>query len=119
MYRLLLTAGVLCNVVAQLLLKHGMKDFDALHKGQPLLRQVFSLVGNPFVLGALMSYGVGFAIYSLVLSRMELSRAYPASSVMIILIISAISMVFLNEVVSTVKIAGLAFCILGILMVLW
>ena len=119
MYKLLLAVGVLCNVLAQLLLKQGMKNFDTLHNGQSLVVRALSLASNPFVLGALLSYGAGFALYSLVISKMELSRAYPAASVMAILLLSLISMTFLNEVVTTMKIFGLSFCILGILMVLY
>jgi multidrug transporter EmrE-like cation transporter len=38
---------------------------------------------------------------------------------MAILLLSVISMTFLNETVTTLKVFGLSFCILGILMVLY
>jgi multidrug transporter EmrE-like cation transporter len=118
MDKLLLFLGVLCNVFAQLLLKHGMKLFSPARNGDSSLVNVVSAVMNPYVMGALVSYGAGFALYSLVISRMELSSAYPVASVTAILLLSVISMVFLHEAVSGIKIAGLSFCVVGILLVL-
>jgi multidrug transporter EmrE-like cation transporter len=118
MYKVLLFAGVVCNVFAQLLLKQGMKMFDPQRIGESSFVHALATIKSPFVIGALVCYGAGFAIYSLVISRMELSRAYPVASVAAILLLSAVSMAFMNEAVSATKVAGLAFCVTGILLVL-
>ena len=119
MDKVLLFLGVVFNILAQLMLKHGMKEFGLLRGGGMSLLKAASLIVNPFVIGALVSYGTGFMLYSVVISRMELSRAYPVSSVAAILLLSIISIVFFHETLSGLKVAGISFCLLGILLVLY
>ncbi|MCK4798003.1 MAG: transporter [Spirochaetes bacterium] len=115
-YKILLFIGVLLNVLAQIILKIGMKKID-LSTYTNLLNKVKVVVINPFLLSSLFFYGVSFIVYSIVLTKMELSKAYPISSISAILFILIISVIFLTESLSIMKILGIVFCIIGIIFI--
>jgi len=78
----LIMLGVLLNAAAQLFLKEGMRrigHFEFVWANiVPITMQV---AGNVFVLGGLLCYVVSVAVWLLVLSRVEVSFAYPLLSV--------------------------------------
>jgi multidrug transporter EmrE-like cation transporter len=74
--------GVMLNAAAQLFLKEGMRrigHFEFVWANLfPIAVQV---AGNFFILGGLVCYVVSVAVWLLVLSRVEVSFAYPLLSV--------------------------------------
>lgn len=114
-YSILLFIAIILNISAQVILKIGMRDLSFVGLGLNTVDKMKILLINPFFWGSLTLYGVGFVIYAIVLSKMELSRAYPISSISAITIIFLISILSLNESFNLYKISGLIFCILGIL----
>jgi spermidine export protein MdtJ len=74
-------------------------------------------VFQPFFLLSILAYGIGFGLYAISLSKLELSRAYPVSSIAAIVLITVLSMLLFNESLSVIKIIGLAVCIVGIILV--
>lgn len=117
-YYILLLVGIGFNVVAQLLLKTASKGLHVLDSGQQLAQKVTSIMYNPYFWGALTCYGIGFVVYSIVLSHMEVSKAYPVSSVGAIILIYLTSVLILHESTGPSKTAGLVFCIMGIMLIL-
>lgn len=117
-YKLLLILGVACNVIAQLLLKHGMRGLDILFSEYTWSSKARAMAFNPFFWGALISYGVGFVFYSVVLSKLTLNVAYPVASVLAIVVIYLFSVFYFNEAVYWFNIAGVILCITGILLLL-
>src|ERR1700690_1229487 len=81
-YLPLIMLGVLLNAAAQLFLKEGMRrigHFEFIWANAiPITMQV---AGNVFVLGGLLCYVISVAVWLLVLSRVEVSFAYPLLSV--------------------------------------
>jgi hypothetical protein len=81
-YLPLILFGVLLNAAAQLFLKEGMRrigHFDFVWANFfPIAVQV---AGNIFILGGLLCYIISVAVWLLVLSRVEVSYAYPLLSV--------------------------------------
>jgi drug/metabolite transporter (DMT)-like permease len=76
---LLIFASVLIGVFGQLSLKTGMNhigviDAKALHQPLQLLVRIFT---TPIILAGIAMYIVGTLIWLVVLSRMDLSFAYP------------------------------------------
>ena len=117
-YKLLLILGVGCNIVAQLLLKHGMKGLDIVFSGYTLLEKFKTMVLNFYFWAALLSYGAGFLLYAVVLSKINLNVAYPVASVLAIVVIYLISLVYFREPSSVTSITGVVLCIAGIILLL-
>ncbi len=81
-YLPLILAGVLLNALAQLTLKQGMRSIGHFSFSmESLLKTALTIGLNPFVLAGLSCYVVSVVIWLLVLSRVEVSYAYPLLSV--------------------------------------
>lgn len=81
-YLPLILAGVLLNALAQLSLKQGMRSIGHFSFSiENLLKMAFTIGFNPFVLAGLACYVISVVIWLLVLSRVEVSYAYPLLSV--------------------------------------
>ncbi len=118
LYKLLLGLGVLANVGAQLFLKSTVRGQELLAAERGGLRGVLGLLARPFFWLALALYAVGFLSYTIALSRLELSKAYPVSSAAAIVIIAGVSFLFFKESLDALKVAGLALLVAGIFLVL-
>ncbi len=117
-YKILLLIAIGINVIAQILLKTSLQGLDFIESGLTVQSKIKSVIINPFFWGAVFLYGTGFIMYSIVLSKLELSRIYTVSSVATILLIFIISIIFVHESITLPKIAGLAFCLAGIILIL-
>lgn len=118
LYTILLGLGVLANVVAQLLLKSTMRGYDIFASGGGVLKGVLGILGKPFFWLSMACYGVGFMFYTVALTKLELSKAYPVSSAAAVVLLVAVSVLFLRESLNPLKLTGLVLCILGIFLVL-
>jgi multidrug transporter EmrE-like cation transporter len=98
---------------AQLLLRLGMAGA----KDMSVIATLGHAAGSPTVLSGLALYAISSALWLGVLSRMELSVAYPlgASGYIIVVILAAIS----GESVPPARWAGVAVIALGVLLVGW
>lgn len=114
MYTVLLILGVLFNVSAQVLLKFGMKNFSFLGTYFDIGK---NLILNVYLWISIILYGTGFILYALVLSKFDLSKAYPVSSVLAIILTVFVSIAFMHEPISTTKIIGIFLCLLGVIVI--
>ncbi len=82
-YLPLILSGVLLNALAQLALKQGMRTIGVFSFSniRELLNAAFAAACNPFILAGLTCYVISVVIWLLVLSRVEVSFAYPLLSV--------------------------------------
>ena len=113
-YLPLIMLGVLLNAAAQLMLKEGMRrigHFDFVWANMvPIGLQV---AGNLFVLGGLVCYVISVAVWLLVLSRVEVSFAYPLLSVGYI--VNAVAGYYLfQENLSLTRITGILIICVGV-----
>lgn len=111
----LLLAGVLLGVVGQISLKSGMK----LLTGAGTSGVVPLLMGaatNPQVIVGVACYGLSMVFWLLVLSRLDLSLAYPMLGISYIGVLFA-SWYFLGEAVSPMRWAGTLIICLGVYLV--
>ncbi|MFA5926667.1 MAG: SMR family transporter [Patescibacteria group bacterium] len=113
-YVALLFVAVVLNVVAQLLLKLTAKDFSL---PLPASQKITVILSHPSFWGALLAYGISFILYFLVLSKLEVGRAYPISSVSAIILIAVISVFFLGESISAGKIIGIVLASIGVFLI--
>lgn len=113
-YLPMILLGVLLNAAAQLALKAGMTrvgQFDfALANLAPIGWQVGT---NPFVALGLFCYVVSVAVWLLVLSRVEVSLAYPMLSIGYV-VNALIAWWFMGESLTAMKIAGIATICFGV-----
>ncbi|MDA8164737.1 MAG: EamA family transporter [Desulfobacteraceae bacterium] len=81
-YLPLILAGVLLNATAQIALKQGMRNIG--HFGfrpESILPVTLAAATSPFILAGLTCYVFSVVIWLLVLSRVEVTYAYPLLSV--------------------------------------
>ena len=110
----LILLGVLLNAAAQLFLKEGMRrigHFDFVWSN--LVPITLQVAGNIFILGGLLCYVISVAVWLLVLSRVEVSYAYPLLSVGYI--VNAVAGYYLfQENLSVTRISGIAIICVGV-----
>lgn len=113
----LILFSVLLNSAAQLLLKGGMEtigrfDFSLSN----LLPISIKIAMNPGIVGGLFIYVVSVIIWLMVLSRVDVSFAYPMTSIGYI--VTAIAGYFLfHENLSLTRIIGIIVIIAGVYLV--
>jgi multidrug transporter EmrE-like cation transporter len=80
-YLPLILTGVLLNAAAQIVLKQGMRSIGTFAFTLDNLIPIGLRVGlNPFVLLGIGFYGISVVVWLLVLSRVDVSYAYPMLS---------------------------------------
>ncbi len=114
---LLVLAGVLLNAVAQLLLKAGANavghfEFTAANAIPVGLK----LATQPPIVGGLACYVVSVVVWIMVLSRVEVSIAYPLLSLGYVVNAVAAHYLF-GEAVTPLRVAGIFVIIVGVVMV--
>jgi len=109
--------SIFLSVIGQLLLKMGMLrigkfSFDI----STLVHQYIKILLNPFVIAGLVGFFVSMLIWLYVLSRMELSFAYPFVALNYVLILFGSYFLF-KETITPIKIVGVVTIIIGVCLV--
>lgn len=99
------------GICGQLLLKAGMTRVGQNPAGGSLLIRIAT---SPRVVGGLLIYGTGVIFWLLALSNFELSYVYPFASLSYVGIILGSYFIF-KERINTLRVAGIAMIILGVL----
>jgi multidrug transporter EmrE-like cation transporter len=108
---------VMTNAAAQLLLKQGMTAYGPLDvAGRGLVPTVFGVVFSPFVFAGLCMFVVSMASHLVVLSRVQLSYAYPFLSLAYVVVAIA-SWHFFSEDLGAMRIAGIGLIVLGTILI--
>lgn len=110
---------VITAASAHVMLRAGMAQVGAVgaeELGKPIAL-LSSMSTNPLVVVAVLTYALSFAAWTVALSRLNLSVAYPALAFMYVLI-PLLSWAFLDESVSAPQWAGVLVIFAGVLMVL-
>lgn len=114
---LFISLSIFAGVFGQLALKYGMTQLGAQSISASTLTTVFSrIVFSPWILLGLLIYGAGTFFWLMVLSRVDLSFAYPMLSMSYVLIIGS-SWMFLGESVSLLRLAGVVTIITGVIFI--
>jgi multidrug transporter EmrE-like cation transporter len=103
-------------VVGQLLLKSAIRDVGVSIDVVGLLAYFTRVLTTPRVLFAFMLYGASSLVWIVVLSKLELSLAYPLVSIGYVLVVF-LSWMILKEPVSAVRIAGLMIICVGVIVI--
>ena len=111
----LILAGVLLNTVAQFLLKAGTRSLGALQPdGRAAFDFFWAAAFSPYILCGLVCYVASFGLWIAVLSRLEVSIAYPMLSIGYVISAFAAYYVF-GEALSVHKLAGIGLILLGVI----
>ncbi|MDR2638588.1 MAG: EamA family transporter [Helicobacteraceae bacterium] len=108
--------SVLLNVAAQLLIRSGMLSIGNITIGDEFIKALPSMLLNYKLWLAMFSYVLSFAIWMVVLSKYEVSFAYPFIALGFALI-TICGYIFFNETISWLKILGIGLICLGVLCV--
>lgn len=106
---LILAINILLSVGGQFFLKYGINSLENLEGKDLIVKALF----NPFVLIGIGLYGCGMLTWFAVLSKFDLSVAYPALSLGYILVM-LISWQFLGESITLTKIIGALIIVAGV-----
>lgn len=111
----LILLGVLMSAAAQVMLKVGMSAPDAqvaLGRGE-ILRLAMSLSHSPWLIGGLVTYGLSVVIWLVVLSRVDVSYAYPF--VALGMVVTTFSGHYLlGESLPAMRLVGVAVIVIGV-----
>lgn len=118
---LLLASSIVLTSIAQLMMKSGMLGVGELSFSWTFAEQLFSadkIIPLGFVLGGLFCYGLSMLAWIGVLTRIELSIAYPFLSLSYILVyLGAVMLPALNESVSLIRFAGILLISIGLYLI--
>jgi len=108
---------VLTNAAAQIMLKKGMIAVGSLDiAADGLVGTVLRVVFSPFVFFGLATFVVSMASHLIVLSKVQLSYAYPFLSLAYV-VVAAYSYFFFAEDVGLARLAGFGLIIAGTILI--
>lgn len=104
---LLILSSVSLNAFAQLFIRKGMLKFGDVKLGlDQLLKLVVAVFTNGYLLAGMFCYGISILLWMAVLSKVNVSFAYPFSSIGYILA-TVLAYFWLQEPLTPQKIAGI------------
>lgn len=105
----LILIAVLIAVSGQLCLKFGVNSLDKQNF-------IFAVATSPYIIGGLMLYATGAMVWIIVLSRVDLSFAYPMLGLTYVGVL-LVSAVILKEHVSPIRWLGTVIILSGAMLV--
>lgn len=112
----LILLSVLLGAGGQLLMKSGMTSIGKIEVSQLLSSTLFQVVFNPMIIFGLSLYGIAAVIWLVVLSRAELSYAYPMVA-MGYIITSVSAWILFNENMTLLRFLGITLIVSGVYLI--
>lgn len=113
---ILILVSVLLGSVGQVLVKYGITGVELDLSIRHLIPSIISIIKNIPVMCGIVSYGVSFLLWIKVLSKVELSYAYPMVSMGYVLVMIFSYFIF-KENISLTRIIGVIFIMIGVVLV--
>ncbi|MEM9106481.1 MAG: EamA family transporter [Pseudomonadota bacterium] len=108
---------VLTNAAAQLMLKQGMLSLGPLEAlSENIILKVLQVVFHPWVFAGLVTFVISMGSHLYVLSKVELSFAYPFLSLAYVAVAVFAYLIF-KEDLNAWRIAGIAFICVGTVLI--
>lgn len=112
---------VFTNALAQIMLKYGMMNLGAIQFASPLtasslIMTILKIVFSPWVFVGLLTFVISMASHLYVLTKVELSFAYPFLSLAYVAVAIIAWLVF-SEDLNAWRIAGIGFICLGTVLI--
>jgi multidrug transporter EmrE-like cation transporter len=113
----LILCGVLLNALAQLTLKQGMRVIGSFSFSvENILPILMKVSFNPFIIAGLACYVLSVLVWLMVLSRVEVSFAYPLLSVGYVVTAFA-GLLFFDENMGFIRWMGILVICLGVYLI--
>ena len=107
-------SSVLLNALAQILLKAGMKHFGNIELKNNIINTSVSIVLNPYIITGFISYGVSIILWLWVLSKVDVSLAYPFQALGYI-VVTILAWLIFQEDITLTRIIALMFISIGLI----
>lgn len=108
----LILSAVFLGAAGQIIMKRGMQIYGEVSAGS-VWRQLVPILKVPHVTLGLFCYAVSAVLWIAVVSKFDLSLAYPMVSVAYVVVVVASWLLF-GEKLSAVRLAGLALIVAGV-----
>lgn len=108
-------ASVLLNCFAQLFMKRGMEQFKELNLAS-LISSCGDMITNIWLWLAMFSYGISIFLWMYVLSKCDVSYAYPFLSIGYV-VAAILGYYLFNESLTVYRISGIAVICLGVFLI--
>lgn len=116
-YKIILFIGIMLGAAGQLLLKHGMtKHGHVSMKLKSLHRDMYNLYFHRYIIMGGSLFIISLALWTIVLSKLDLSYAYPLVSANFV-IISLLSKIFFREEITRSRWLSIFVILLGVVLV--
>jgi multidrug transporter EmrE-like cation transporter len=114
---ILILCDIFLNVTGQLSLKYGVAKIGNFSLSLSTVPPVFlKAATNLYILFGLLCYGLGFMVWLLVLSKAEVSYAYPLISLGYVFT-AILARAMFGEAVGAVRMAGIFITCLGVFLI--
>ena len=111
---LLILSSVSLNAFAQLFIRKGMlKIGEISFDFEQIVKMVLAVFTNVYLLSGMFSYGISIILWMMVLSKVNVSLAYPFSSIGYI-ITTVLAYLFFNEPITFQKVLGIIIICIGV-----
>ncbi len=112
---------VFTNAAAQIMLKYGMTNLGAIQMVSPVtipavVLTIIKVVFNPWVFAGLLTFVISMASHLYVLTKVELSFAYPFLSLAYVAVAIVAWLVFAEDL-NGWRIAGIGFICIGTVLI--
>ena len=108
---------VMTNAAAQILLKYGMISLGPISfSADTLIQRIFQIIFNPWVFAGLTVFVISMASHLYVLSKVDLSFAYPFLSLAYVAV-AVFAWLLFKEDLGPLKLAGIAFICVGTVLI--
>ena len=108
------TNKFLLNALAQILLKAGMKTFNNIDLKDNLMQTFISISLNPYIIFGFIAYGISIILWLWVLSKVDVSLAYPFQALGYI-VVTILAWLIFQENINLTRIIALIFISLGLI----
>ncbi len=110
----LILFGVFLNAAAQIVLKKGMMNIGQFKFSLSNLLPIgIKVISSPFIIVGLTFYVISVVVWLMVLSRVDVSYAYPMLSIGYI-VVALFGKIFFNEPVGLERWAGIIIICIGV-----
>jgi multidrug transporter EmrE-like cation transporter len=110
-------SSVLISALAQISLKQGMSSSTvSAALGQGTASTITAIATNPYVIGGLSLYALGAVLWLFVLSRVDVSVAYPFVAFGFI-VTMGLAIVLLGEPLQPLRVAGTLLVVAGAVLI--
>ena len=107
-------SSVLLNAFAQILLKAGMKQFGNIDLKNNIMNTCISIAFNPYIISGFIAYGVSILLWLWVLSKVDVSLAYPFQALGYI-VVTILAWLISQENINYIRIISLIFITIGLI----